>query len=88
MGQRFRLRANFNVSGFSPQTRVILTALKTYGMILADNGSNWYVSGTSDPGWNPDVLNRELGRVRGRDFEAVDESGLRVGPDSGQVRRR
>ena len=85
MGQRFRLKASFDTSGFSSETRIILTALKQYGMILADNGSNWYVSGVSDPAWNNDVLNPELRRVTGAAFEAVDESGLRVSPDSAQV---
>jgi len=86
MGQRFRLKANFDVSGFSKDTRVILTALKKYGMILADNGSAWYISGAPDPRWNNDVL-RELGSVTGSAFEAVDESSLMVNPDSGQVNR-
>jgi hypothetical protein len=85
MGQRFRLRASFDESGFSAETRVLLTAMKRYGLILADNGSNWYVSGTSDPAWNNDVLNPELRRVKGSDFEAVDASALQISPDSAQV---
>ena len=64
MGQRFRLKAGFDISGFSPQTQVILTALKRYGMILADNGSAWYISGVPDPSWNNDVLG-ELDQLRG-----------------------
>ena len=64
---------------------MILRALKTYGMILADNGSAWYISGVPDERWDNDVLH-ELHRVRGSDFEAVDESSLMVDPDSGQVR--
>ena len=84
MGQRFRLKADFDISGFSRDTQVILTALKKYGMILADNGSSWYISGAPDPGWNNDVLH-ELGRVTGAAFEAVDESSLMVNQDSGQV---
>jgi hypothetical protein len=86
MGQRFRLRADYDISGFSPEVHVILRALKKYGMILADNGSSWYISGAPDPRWNNDVLVGELRRVLGSDFEAVDESSLMVSPDSGQVR--
>jgi len=86
MGQRFRLKANFDISGFSKDTQVILTALKKYGMILADNGSSWYISGAPDPGWNNDVLH-ELGRVTGSAFEAIDESSLIIKPDSGQAKQ-
>lgn len=84
MGQRFRLRADFDISGFSPDVQVILRALQTYGMILADNGSPWYLSGAPDERWDNDVLH-ELGQLRGSDFEAVDVSSLMVDPDSGQV---
>jgi hypothetical protein len=84
MGLRFRLKAGVDISGFSPHNQVILTALKQYGMILADNGSAWYVSGTSDPRWDNDEL-RELRSLRGSDFEAVDASSLMVDPDSGEV---
>ncbi|MGD0844653.1 MAG: hypothetical protein ABSA06_09840 [Geobacteraceae bacterium] len=86
MGQRFRLKANFDISGFSKDTRVILTALKKYGMILADNGSSWYISGAPDAGWDNDLLH-ELGGVTGSAFEAIDESALMVDPNSGQVKR-
>jgi hypothetical protein len=86
MGQRFRLKASFDLSGFSTDVQVILRALKKYGMILADNGSPWYISGVPDPRWNDDVLVSELRRVKGSDFEAVDESSLMVNRDSGQVR--
>ena len=75
MGLRVRLKASVDISGFSAQTRVILQALKTYGMILADNGSPWYISGTSDPHWNDDVLHT-LNQITGADFEVVDASGL------------
>jgi len=85
MGQRFRLRADFDISGYSPEVRVILQALKSYGMILADNGSAWYISGVPDERWDNDVLVGELAQVHGSDFEAVDESSLMVDPDSGQV---
>jgi len=85
MGQRFRLRADFDVSGFSSPVQVILRALKTYGMMLADNGAAWYVSGVPDERWDDDALH-ELHQVHGSDFEAVDVSSLMVDPDSGQVR--
>lgn len=88
MGQRFRLKANFDISSYSRDTKVILTALKTYGMILADNGSNWYISGAPDAGWNNDELVGELRQIKGTSFEAVDESSLQVNPDSGQVAPR
>ena len=85
MGQRFRLKASFDTSGFPTQVRVILDAFKTYGIILADNGSNWYISGVPDERWNNDTL-RALAQVHGSDFEAVDVSGMMVDPDSGQAR--
>lgn len=86
MGQRFRLKAGFAIDGrFSPQTTVILQALKRYGMILADNGSSWYISGAPDPGWDNDVLHQLDVYVKGSDFEAVDVSSLMVNADSGQV---
>lgn len=84
MGQRFRLRADFDTSSYSPHVQVILRALKTYGMVLADNGSPWYLSGVPDERWDNDIL-RELRDVRGSDFEAVDVSRLMLEPDSGQV---
>jgi hypothetical protein len=70
MGMRVRLRADFNISGFSPPLQVILTALKSYGMLLADNGSDWFMSGTHDPRWDNEQLS-QLRRIRGRDFEVV-----------------
>lgn len=85
MGQRFRLRADFDMSGFSPETQVILRALQKYGMILADNGSPWYISGVPDERWDNDVLH-ELDNVYGTDFEAVDVSSLMIHPDSGRAR--
>jgi hypothetical protein len=85
MGQRFRLKASFVIDNrFSPETQVILRALKKYGMILADNGSSWYISGAPDERWNNDVLH-ELDVVKGSDFEAVDESSLMVDPNSAQA---
>jgi hypothetical protein len=76
MGLRVRLKATFNVSSFPPQARVILAALKRYGMILADNGSPWYISGAPDPRWSNDDLH-SLSRLSGADFEVVDTSKLR-----------
>jgi hypothetical protein len=84
MGLRMRLRAGFDDSGLSPDTRVITRALKKYGMILADNGSAWFISGVPDERWNNDHL-RELARITGADFEAVDTSILMADPDSGRV---
>lgn len=70
MGMRVRLRSSFDVSGFSPSVQVILNAMKKYGMLLADNGSGWYVSGAPDPRWSDDEL-ATLSRVRSTDFEVV-----------------
>ncbi len=70
MGTRVRLRAEFDISGYPPQARVILQAMKTYGLIVADNGSNWYVSGTADARWSDDQLNT-LKRVPGSAFDVV-----------------
>lgn len=70
MGMRIRLRNSFDVSNFSSAMQVILRALKKYGMILADNGSDWYLSGAPDPRWNDDDL-RTLRSVKGSDFEVV-----------------
>ncbi|HRI58035.1 MAG TPA: dockerin type I domain-containing protein, partial [Anaerolineae bacterium] len=85
MGQRFRLRADFDISGFSAANQVILTALKQYGMILADNGSAWYLSGIPDERWDNDDLHALRNGVRGADFQAVDVSMLMLHPDSGQA---
>jgi hypothetical protein len=82
MGARFRLKASFNVSGYPPAMRVILNAMKTYGIILADNGSDWYVSGAPDPRWDNDMLHL-LDDLTGDDFEAVDTSVLMVNSNSG-----
>ena len=76
MGLRVRLKASFDTSGFPRQARIVLEALKRYGMILADNGAPWYVSGAPDPRWSNDDLHT-LHRVTGADFEVVDTSSLR-----------
>ena len=70
MGARLRLRADYDISGFDPDVQVILTALKTYGLILADNGGDWFASGAPDDRWNDDVLH-QLTRVKGKDLEVV-----------------
>ena len=76
MGLRVRLKASFDVRPFPRQARIVLTALKRYGMIVADNGSNWYISGAPNPGWSNDQLHT-LGQVKGSSFEVVDTSKLR-----------
>ena len=75
MGLRVRLKASFDVSSFPRQARIVLVALKRYGMIVADNGSNWYISGAPNRGWSNDQLHT-LGRVTGSNFEVVDTSSL------------
>jgi hypothetical protein len=75
MGLRVRLRANYPTAGFPRQARVVLEALKRYGMIVADNGSSWYITGAPDPRWLNDDLHT-LGRVRGSDFEVVDSAAI------------
>lgn len=70
MGMRVRLKASFDISGFSPAMQVILRALKKYGMIVADNGSNWYISGAPDPRWNDSEL-ATLSNIKGSSFEVV-----------------
>jgi hypothetical protein len=75
MGERFRLKQSFDISGFSAPNRVILQALKDYGMIVADNGSSWYLSGSPSSRWDDDVLG-ELKSIAGSNFEAVDLTPL------------
>ena len=77
MGMRVRLKASYAIPpGFSIESRAILQAMKSYGMLLADNGSSWYVSGAPDARWNNDKLASELGSVKGGDFEVVRMQGL------------
>lgn len=71
MGQRFWLKSGYDISGFSSEVQVILTAIKECGIILADNGASWFISGAPDERWNNDHL-AELNQLRGSDFEAVD----------------
>lgn len=77
MGMRVRLNAGFTIpASFSPEVKAILSALKTYGMIVADNGSNWYISGAPDQRWNNDDLVSQLRQVSGSNFEVVQMVGL------------
>jgi hypothetical protein len=76
MGLRVRLKAGFDVRPFPRQARIVLIALKRYGMLVADNGSDWYITGAPSPGWSNDQLHT-LGRVKGSDFDVVDASKLR-----------
>ncbi|HET7488619.1 MAG TPA: hypothetical protein VFJ85_11870 [Acidimicrobiales bacterium] len=85
MGARFRLKGAFSLAGFRPDTQAVLRAMQHYGLILADNGSNWYFTGTSEDGWDPAMLD-ELKTIPAGAFEAVDASSLMASPDSGRVR--
>ncbi|HZQ87604.1 MAG TPA: hypothetical protein VFA83_22350, partial [Acidimicrobiales bacterium] len=84
MGARFRLKASFDISRFRGDTQVILKAMKTYGLMLADNGSNWYFQGTAEDGWDNGLLD-ELKSVPASAFEAVDEASLMADPNSARV---
>ena len=75
MGMRVRLRGDYDVSTFPPEVRVILRAMQRYGMLLADNGSGWFVSGAPDLRWSDDNL-ATLSRVRATDFQVVRMSGI------------
>ena len=76
MGLRVRLKAGVDIASLPRQARIVAQAMKTYGLILADNGSNWYVSGAPSPHWSNDELHA-LGRLSGADFAVVDTSRLR-----------
>jgi len=78
MGLRLRLKASFDTSAFSGPTKVILVAMQQYGLILADNGSDWYFSGDSDDAWSPmmEKLVTDFGKVHGSDFEAVESGAI------------
>jgi hypothetical protein len=88
MGARFRLKANYVISGYGAAAQVVLTAFKHYGLIVADNGSDWYFQGTEDAQWNsgayPQMI-QDLKNVPAGAFEAVDESSLMVNANSAQV---
>jgi hypothetical protein len=85
MGQRFRLKAGFDITPYPAEVQVILKALKKYGMFLADNGSSWYLTGAPDPRWDDTALHT-LHQVLGANIEAVDETSLMADPNSGAVK--
>ena len=88
MGARFRLKASFDISSYGPQAQVVLTAFKRYGLIVADNGSNWFFQGTEDPGWDSGpypTLISQLKSIPANAFEAIDESSLMHDPNSAQA---
>ena len=78
MGLRIRLKASYDISGFPKEARVILTALKKYGMILADNGGDWFITDAPDDRWDNEAL-QTLRRVKGSDFEAVGTGPTHTG---------
>lgn len=79
MGLRLRLRADYDISGFGPQTQAVLQALKTYGMIVADNGTDWYITGAPNRNWDNADLH-DLEDVLGENFEVVDTSSMEPSP--------
>ena len=85
MGQRFRLKASVDITHFSRDAQVIMQALKTYGMFLADNGGPWFLSGAPDGRWSDRTID-DLKSLHGSDFEAIDEFSLRRDNTSGRVR--
>ena len=76
MGERLRLKRSFDVSTLPRQARIVARAMQVYGLIVADNGSDWFVTGAPDRRWNDEAL-RLLNRIEGRQFEVVDASSLR-----------
>jgi hypothetical protein len=85
MGARFRLKSNFNISAFSATTQVVLRAFQHYGLILADNGSDWYFGGTTDDWWGTpagSAVVSDLKTIPAAQFDAVDESGLQAAAGS------
>ena len=82
MGARFRLKAGYDMSGYSLRAQIALRAMKRYGVIVADNGSDWYFQGTVDPRWNYSFVD-QLKRVPARALVAVDASACRVAANSG-----
>jgi hypothetical protein len=86
MGLRLRMKESYNISGFTPRVRRILVALKRYGMMVADNGTNWYLNGAPDARWDDDELVSQLSTIPGTAFEVVDTSGLILNAGSGQTK--
>jgi hypothetical protein len=85
MGARFRLKAGYDISGFPYEIQIILQTMKTYGIVLADNGASWSVSGAPDERWDNDMLHL-LDVLTGNDFEAVDASVMMMDIDLGRVK--
>ena len=88
MGARFRLRSNYNISSFSPTTQAVLRAFQHYGLVLADNGSDWFFSGTTDDWWGTAAGSQvisELKTIPAAQFDAIDESGLQAAAGSYQA---
>lgn len=85
LGLRLRLRSEANIAGLPRQARIVAAAMKRYGVIVADNGSPWFISGTPDDRWDNDALHA-LDRFTGRDFEVVDVRGLMISSSSGATR--
>lgn len=86
MGARFRLKASFNISHYPRDARVVLVAMKKYGLVLADNGSPWFFQGTADSHW-PATVYQSLKSVPASAFEAIDTSRLRISSNSAACRR-
>ena len=84
MGAWFRLKAGFDISRYRPDTQVVLRAMQHHGLVVADNGSSWYFTGTSEPGWDTGLLD-QLKSIPAGAFEAVDTSSLMADPNSGRV---
>ena len=85
MGARFRLKPGFSTTGYSGAAKAVIRAMKTYGLVLADNGSPWFFQGEQHKRW-PERLIEDLKRIPASEFVAVDTSGLMVDEDSAQVR--
>ena len=85
MGARFRLKSGFRTTGYGHYARVVITAMKRYGLVLADNGSPWFFQGEQNSAW-PDSLIAQLKKIPASAFEAVDTSSLRVSSGSGATR--
>jgi len=86
MGARFRLKPAFDISGYAPSTRVVLRAMKVYGLVLADNGSPWYFQGQSARGW-PVRMIEQLKTIPARAFVAVDTRSMKLAANSGRARQ-
>jgi hypothetical protein len=88
MGTRLRMKASRDISGFPPQMQKIFRAMKRYGLIVADNGSDMYISGTMDPRWNNDVLNPAFHALIADDFEVIQLGWGQAVPPSAPVNFR